>query len=156
MNNKLICYFSASGVTKKVAFKLKDIIGCDIFEIVPKEKYTKEDLDWMNKESRSSLEMNDNNSRPEIKNTIDNIEDYETIVIGFPVWWDKAPRIINSFIEDYDLSNKRIFIFVTSGSSSEKGSFKDLKATYPKLRFVDARRFTIRDEDKFYKNWIRY
>jgi flavodoxin len=156
MNNKLICYFSATGVTKEVALKLKRIIDCDIYEIMPKEKYTKEDLDWMNKESRSSLEMEDKNSRPEIEGLIDNIDNYESIIIGFPVWWDKAPRIINTFIEENDLSSKRIFIFVTSGSSSQIGSFKDLKNTYPKLNFVDARRFNIRDEDKYFKNWIRY
>lgn len=156
MKDKIICYFSATGVTKNVATRLKELIGCDIFEIIPKEKYTNADLDWMNKESRSSIEMADNNSRPDIADTLNNINEYEAVILGFPVWWDKAPRIINSFIEDYDLSNKRIFVFVTSGSSSEVGSFKDLKNTYPKLNFVDARRFSISDDDKFYKNWIRY
>ena len=107
MNNKLIVYFSASGTTKIVSEKLSNIIGADLFEIVPKEKYTNADLDWTNKESRSSVEMQDKNSRPEILNKLDNIDKYDTIILGFPVWWYTAPTIINTFIEDNDLTNKK-------------------------------------------------
>ncbi len=98
MSKILVSYFSASGVTRGVASKIASIIGGDLFEIEPACKYTNEDLDWTNQESRTSVEMNNPKSRPEIKSKIDNIDDYDTVLIGFPVWWDLAPTIINTFI----------------------------------------------------------
>ncbi len=142
MNNTLIAYFSASGITKGVAEKIADYLSADLFEIKPVTPYTKEDLDWTNNQSRSSIEMADRSSRPDILTNLVNIDAYETVLIGFPVWWDVAPTIINTFIEKYDLSNKKIFIFVTSGSSSVANSLSDLKDTYPSLNIIDGIRLT--------------
>ena len=142
MNKILVSYFSASGVTKEVAGKIAEYTGGTLFEIEPVNKYTNEDLDWTNKESRSSKEMNNPASRPEIKNKVANLSDYDTVLIGFPVWWDLAPRIINTFIEENDLENKMIYVFVTSGGSSEINSFNNLKSTYSNINFVNAKRFS--------------
>lgn len=156
MSKILISYFSASGVTKKIAERISNAIGGDIFEIEPLEKYTKEDLDWMNKESRSSIEMADKNSRPKIVKKVENIEIYDTVVIGFPVWWYTAPTIINTFIEENNLKNKNIYIFVTSGSSSFGGSLRDLKEKYTDLNFKDGIRFTGSESDEDYKSWLNF
>ena len=117
MSRKLVAYFSASGVTAKVAENLSDALGADLFEIVPKVRYTKADLDWRDKASRSTIEMNDPLSRPEIEALRDNIADYDTIYVGFPIWWYVAPTIINTFLESYDLAGKTIIPFATSGGS---------------------------------------
>ncbi|WP_077532971.1 flavodoxin [Massiliimalia massiliensis] len=114
---KLVAYFSASGVTKSAAERLAKAAGADLFEIKPAVPYTRADLDWTNKKSRSSVEMNNPASRPEIAEQISNIEDYDTIFIGFPIWWYVAPTIINTFVESYDLSGKTIVPFATSGGS---------------------------------------
>ena len=117
MSRKLVAYFSASGVTAKVAETLAEAIGADIYEIEPKIPYTKADLDWTNKQSRSSVEMNDPASRPAIAGVRDNMADYDTIFVGFPIWWYVAPTINNTFLESYDLSGKTIVPFATSGGS---------------------------------------
>lgn len=145
MNQILICYFSASGVTKNVAQKISEKINGNLFEIEPKKIYTKEDLDWTNKESRSSIEMSNKSSRPEVKNKIENIEQYNKVVIGFPVWWYTAPTIVNTFIEENDLSGKEIYIYVTSGGSGVDGSIKDLRNTYQNLNIIDGKR--IKNEE---------
>lgn len=117
MSRKLVAYFSASGVTAKVAETLSEAIGADIYAIEPKVPYTKADLNWMDKNSRSSVEMKNLNSRPEIAEQRDNMEEYDVIFIGFPIWWYVAPTIINTFLESYDLSGKTIIPFATSGGS---------------------------------------
>jgi len=117
MSKKLVAYFSASGVTAKVAEALSDALGADLFEIVPKVRYTKVDLDWRDKTSRSTIEMSDPSSRPEIESLRDNVADYDTIYVGFPIWWYVAPTIINTFLESYDLAGKTIIPFATSGGS---------------------------------------
>ena len=109
--------FSASGVTKKVGEEIARIAGGDFFEIVPKEIYTSDDLNWMNKQSRSSVEMNDPSARPEIAGTVADMDSYDTVIIGFPIWWGVAPRIIETFLESYDMSGKVIAPFCTSGGS---------------------------------------
>lgn len=114
---KLVAYFSASGVTKNVAQNLAKAVGADLFEITPAQAYTQEDLDWTNKKSRSSIEMNDPNSRPEIKENLSDLNEYDTIFLGFPIWWYVAPTIINTFVESQDLSGKTIIPFATSGGS---------------------------------------
>ena len=115
MSRKLVAYFSASGVTAKVAETLAEAIGADIFEIEPKVPYTKADLDWTNRQSRSSIEMNDPASRPAIAGVRDNMADYDTLFVGFPIWWYVAPTIINTFLESHDLTGKTIIPFATSG-----------------------------------------
>lgn len=154
MNKSLICYFSASGVTKMVANKIKNVINSDIFEIEPVEKYTDDDLDWRNENSRSSLEMKDRSSRPKIKNKISNIDEYNKIILGFPVWWDVAPTIINTFIEENDLNNKDIYVFVTSGESSSSNSFQDLKNSYENLNFVKSIRITDNTNSEEINSWL--
>lgn len=117
MSRKLVAYFSATGTTARVAEKLSDAIGADLFEIALEVPYTKEDLDWMNKESRSSIEMRDEKSRPEIAVKRDNMAEYDVIFVGFPIWWYVAPTIINTFLESYDLTGKTVIPFATSGGS---------------------------------------
>jgi len=154
MSKVLVCYFSASGVTRKVASNIANSIEGDLFEIEPVDIYTAEDLDWTNKESRSSREMANRSYRPELKNKVNNFNDYEKIVIGFPVWWDVAPTIVNTFIESHDFSKKEVYIFVTSGSSSVNGSITDLRRTYPNINFVVGKRFNGNESSDEYKSFV--
>lgn len=117
MSRKLVAYFSASGVTAKVAEKLSEAIGADLYAIEPEVPYTKADLDWMDKKSRSTIEMNNPASRTAIAGKRDNMNDYDTVFVGFPIWWYVAPTIINTFLESYDLTGKTIIPFATSGGS---------------------------------------
>ncbi len=118
MNKKsLVAYFSASGVTAKTAKLIADVAGCDLYEIKPLIPYTDADLNWMDKNSRSSIEMNDKSSRPAISGNVGNMADYDVIFVGFPIWWYVAPTIINTFLESYDLSGKTVIPFATSGGS---------------------------------------
>ena len=154
MSKILVSFFSASGVTKDVASKIADITGGDLFEIEPACKYTNEDLDWTNQQSRSSIEMHNLSFRPEIKNKVSNLDDYDTVLIGFPVWWDLAPTIINTFIEENNLENKKIYVFATSGGSSVDNSFHTLKNTYSNLNFVSAKRLTSNVSENDVTSWI--
>ena len=117
MSRKLVAYFSASGVTAGVAQNLSEAIGADVFAIEPEIPYTKADLNWMDKTSRSTVEMRNPKSRPAIAAKRDNMEDYDTIFVGFPIWWYVAPTIINTFLESYDMTGKTIIPFATSGGS---------------------------------------
>ena len=155
MNKILVSYFSASGVTKNVAEKIANAINATLFEIEPVQKYTSENLDWTNKQSRSSIEMNNRSFRPAVLKKIVNIDEYDTIIIGFPVWWYTAPTIINTFIEENNLEGKNVYIFVTSGGSGSAGSFRDLKNAYKNLNFISHKRFTGRESNEEYINWIR-
>ena len=150
----LITYFSATNTTKSVAEKIAAEIKGDLFEIVPQQKYTEEDLNWNDKLSRSSKEMEDKTSRPKILNKIENLENYDKVIIGFPVWWYLPPRIINTFIEENDLRGKKIYIFVTSGGSSSEGSFNALKEEYKDLEFISCKRFTGNEPTNTYNDWI--
>ena len=153
MSKVLVSYFSASGVTKEVAEKVASSINGDLFEIEPVEKYTDSDLDWTNKQSRSSIEMSEN-IKPEIANKISNLDEYDTVCIAFPIWWYKEPTIIDKFLEENDMSNKNIYVFVTSGSSSIDSTYRSLKSNFPELNFVDGKRFTGNEADEEYRNWI--
>ena len=136
---KLVAYFSASGVTAKVAERLAKAIGVDLFEIKPEVPYTDADLNWQNKHSRSSVEMNNPASRPEIAEKLDNMSDYDTIFVGFPIWWYIAPTIINTFIESYDLSGRTLIPFATSGGSGMGKTVEKLKALYPTVNFKEGK-----------------
>ena len=126
-NKSLVTYFSASGVTKKVAEKLAEAAGADLFEIKPEVAYTEADLNWMDKKSRSSIEMNDKSFRPAIAEKCNNMADYDVVYIGFPIWWYVAPTIINTFLESYDFSGKTIVLFATSGGSGFGNTVAELK-----------------------------
>lgn len=115
--NILVAYFSASGVTAKAAKKLSEVVSGDLYEIKPELPYSHADLNWMDKKSRSSVEMSDPSSRPPIVGTVSNMEEYDTIFVGFPIWWYVAPTIINTFLESYDFSGKTVIPFATSGGS---------------------------------------
>ncbi len=123
----LVAYFSASGITKEVAKKLANVVEGDLYEIVPEIPYTKEDLNWMDKNSRSSIEMRDHSSRPGIDGGLGSINEYDTIYLGFPIWWYIAPTIVNTFLESYDFSGKKIIVFATSGSSGLGNTIEELK-----------------------------
>ena len=140
MGKVLVAYFSASGKTRSVAEKIAEENGYDLFEIKPVEAYTPADLDYMDKNSRSTIEMNDKSFRPPIAETCD-VSEYETVVIGFPVWWYTAPTNINTFIESVDLTGKSIKAFCTSGGSGIDGCVSDLQNTYPELDFKKGMRF---------------
>ena len=131
MSKKLVAYFSASGVTKNVAERLAKAVDADLFEIKPQVPYTNADLDWMNKKSRSSVEMSNPDSRPAIAETFPNMQDYDTVFVGFPIWWYVAPTIINTFLESYDFSGKTMVPFATSGSSSMGKTVDVLKKVCP-------------------------
>ena len=117
MNKVLVAYFSASGVTKGVAQQLAEVTGGTLHEIKPEQPYTDADLDWRNKQSRSSVEMADKSSRPSIANRVENMDQYDTVFVGYPIWWYIAPTIINTFLEQYDMAGKTIVPFFTSGST---------------------------------------
>ena len=135
----LVAYFSATGTTAKVAQNIANISKGDIYEIIPEIAYTNNDLNWRNSKSRSSLEMNNPQSRPALKDNNNNIKDYNIIFIGYPIWWDEAPRIINTFIESHCLENKIIIPFATSGSSGIENSVNVLRKSYPNLNFKDGK-----------------
>ena len=139
MKKTLVAYFSATGTTRAAAERLAKEKNADLFEIAPEVPYTSADLDWTNKQSRSTLEMKDKTSRPAIKSTCPNIADYDTVWIGFPVWWYTAPTIINTFIEAHDLSGKTLCVFATSGGSNVSGSAADLKKAYPQYTWGESR-----------------
>ena len=127
MTKKLVAYFSASGITRKVAETLSEAANADLYEIKPKVPYTKADLDWQNNKSRSSVEMSNKTSRPEIADKDANISAYDVVFVGFPIWWYIAPTIINTFLETYDFAGKTIVPFATSGSSGIGKTVTDLK-----------------------------
>lgn len=135
MSKVLVTYFSASGVTAKTANKLAKEVDGDVFEIEPKEKYTSADLNWMDKKSRSSVEMNDPASRPEIAKQVENMDMYDTVLVGFPIWWYVEPKIIDTFLDSYDFSGKTVIPFATSGGSGIENVEKNLQKEYPNINW---------------------
>ncbi len=134
----LVAYFSASGITRGVAENLAAAVDADLFEIVPAQLYTDADLDWRDSTSRSTIEMKDPASRVAIATTVDNMAQYDTIFVGFPIWWHTAPHIIPSFLESYDLSGKVIIPFATSGSSRMENTVNDLKPSAPQAQWHEG------------------
>lgn len=138
MNKKLVAYFSASGVTANTAKALAAAAEADLYEIKPKTPYTKADLNWLNPLARSSKEMRNKSSRPELADTNANISDYDTIFVGFPIWWYVAPTIINTFLESYDFSGKKIVLFATSGGSGFGKTAAGLKDSAKNAEIIEG------------------
>lgn len=138
MAKTLVAYFSASGTTMDVASRLARMMDSDLFAIVPADPYTSADLDWRDKQSRSTLEASDPSCRPAITSQIEDIEDYDTIFLGFPIWWYVAPAIINTFLESYDLTGKTVILFATSGGSGMGKTASILRASAPGAKIVDG------------------
>ena len=154
MAKTLVAYFSASGVTKKIAKKLVAAAKADIYEIKPAVPYTKADLNWMDKKSRSSVEMGNKSFRPEIVKDDLDLSQYDTILVGFPIWWYVAPTIINTFLESYDFAGKKIVLFATSGGSGFGNTVKELKPSAPEAEIVEGKllnRATDKDIDALIK-----
>ena len=139
MSKKLVAYFSASGITRNVAKMVAEAAGADLYEITPKDAYTKADLNWMDKKSRSSVEMTDKKIRPEITDTDAKIAEYDEIFLGFPIWWYVAPTIINTFLEKYDFTGKKIVLFATSGGSGFGNTVKELQPSAPGAQVVEGK-----------------
>ena len=153
MSKKLVAYFSASGVTAKLAKRLADAVDADIFEIKPEKPYTTADLDWTNKKSRSSVEMSDKSFRPAVAEKLDNITDYDTIYVGFPIWWYVAPTIINTFLEQYDLTGKTIIPFATSGSSRMGKTNSELAPSCKGAILKEGKHFEENADEIELKKW---
>ena len=153
MAKALVAYFSASGVTKKLAERLAGAIGADAFEIVPEQTYTEADLNWMNKNSRSSVEMNDKSCRPAIASKVDDMSQYDVVFVGFPVWWYREPSIIDTFAEAYDFSGKTIVPFATSGSSGIGESGKNIGELAKDAHVFAGSRFAANADADELKAW---
>lgn len=152
--NILVAYFSASGVTAKAAYKLAEASGADIFEIKPEIPYTSADLNWMDKKSRSSMEMNDASSRPAIAERLPDMEKYDIIFVGFPIWWYVAPTIINTFLESYDFSGKTIIPFATSGGSNLGRTNDKLKPSCPGAILLKGKLLNGEVSEGTLKKWV--
>ena len=153
MSKVLVAYFSASGVTKKLASTLAEATGGDLFEIVPAEPYTKSDLNWMNPKSRSSVEMKDRSSRPAIASKIDDISSYDAVFVGFPIWWYREPSIIDTFAGQYDFTGKTIIPFATSGSSGIGSSGENIAAIAKGAKVVPGERFKASASADELRSW---
>jgi flavodoxin len=149
----LVAYFSASGVTAKVANKLSKATGADLFEIKPAQPYTSADLDWTNKKSRSSVEMADKSSRPAIANKVADMSQYDVVFVGFPIWWYREPSIIDTFMESYDFSGKQVVPFATSGGSGIGDSGSIMQKLAPKAKVDSGKRFSSGVSEADLKKW---
>ena len=156
MTKNLVAYFSASGITAGVAKKLSEAVNGDLYEIKPVEPYTGEDLNWMDKQSRSSREMNDKSYRPEIVDEDAHVEKYDVIFLGFPVWWYVAPTIVNTFLEKYDFSGKTIVLFITSGGSGFGNTAAELAVSVDKsAKIIEGKRFNYKTSVEELKEWAK-
>lgn len=155
MSKTLVAYFSASGVTARLAKNLAQAVDGDLYEIVPAQRYTSADLNWNDKHSRSTIEMNDKKSRPEIASSVDNMAQYDTIFVGFPIWWYEAPRIIQTFLESYDLSGKTIVPFATSGGSSMGKTADILKSSCPNATVLAGKRWNSTASVQTLSDWAK-
>lgn len=150
----LVAYFSASGVTRQVATQLAEVANADLYEIVPEQLYTDADLNWRDSLSRSSVEMKDKTSRPAIKKSELNMDDYNVVYVGFPIWWYTCPTIINTFMEAYDFAGKTVIPFATSGGSTIDQACKDLKAAYPKANWKEGRLLNDASKEQL-EEWVK-
>ena len=153
MSKVIVAFFSAGGTTKAVAERLARGIGADLFEIEPAVRYTRADLNWQDRQSRSSLEMNDRASRPEIASSGAGMEAYDTVFVGFPVWWYREPSIIDTFMEQYDFTGKTVIPFCTSGGSGLGESAQNLRALAKGAKVMEGRRFASRESERELATW---
>ena len=153
MKKALVAYFSATGTTKRIAEMLAYSIGVKAFEIVPKEIYTNDDLDWTNSKSRTTIEMQNRDCRPKIESKVRNIEQYEVVFIGFPIWWYREPSIIDTFIESHNFDNKLIVPFATSGGSGLGDSYKNIQDLAPNAKVEKGKLFMPGVSESELKNW---
>ena len=151
MGKRLVAYFSASGTTKKAAEMIASAADTDMYEIMPKQPYSKADLNWMDKKSRTSVEMSDKKFRPEISDLVDQ---YDEIILGFPIWWYVAPTIINTFLEKYDFTGKKIVLFATSGGSGFGNTVNELKISAPDAVIVEGKVFHKAAKQEI-AEWVR-
>ena len=149
----LVAYFSATGTTAKVAEKLATVTGGDLFEITPEQPYSDADLDWRNKQSRSSVEMEDMKSRPVMASKVEDMAKYEVVFVGFPIWWYREPSIIDTFMESYDFSGKTVIPFATSGSSGMGKSGEIMQSLAPDAKVLQGKRFPANVSEEDLKKW---
>lgn len=154
MSKKLVAYFSASGVTAAAAKNLAEAAEAELYEIKPQVPYTRADLDWTDKSSRSSVEMNDKSSRPPLADQEAHVENYDTIFLGFPIWWYTAPTIINTFLERYDFTGRTIILFATSGGSGFGRTAADLKASAPGAVIREGKLLNGRQTRQALADWV--
>lgn len=154
MSKRLVAYFSASGVTAKTAKALAEAAEADLYEIQPQIPYTQADLNWMDKKSRSTVEMNDPDSRPAISGSVPGMDQYDVIFLGFPIWWYTAPTIIKTFLESYDMAGKKIVLFATSGGSGLGDTAKTLQKVCPKAEFKGGKLLNGRQSRESLTSWI--
>ena len=156
MTKCLVAYFSATGVTKKVGEDLAQVMGCDTYEIKPETPYTEADLNWMDKSSRSSIEMKDKNSRPPILGNNFSVSEYDVIFLGFPIWWYVAPTIINTFLEKHNFAYKKIVLFATSGGSKFGKAVENLRPSVsPSTVIIEGKIFNNNPSQEELKQWVR-
>ena len=157
MKKTLVAYFSASGSTAQLAKTIAEVTGGDLFEIKPEQPYTSADLNWNEKKSRSSIEMSDPNSRPAIATTVKNMDEYDTVFVGFPIWWYVAPTIINTFLESYDFSGKTVIPFATSGGSGMGKTDSVLKkCCSDKTIWKQGKKMSSRESTAALKSWTAW
>ena len=149
----LAAYFSATGTTAEVAERLAKATGGDLFEIKPEQPYTDEDLDWRNKQSRSSIEMADQSSRPMIASKVEDMGKYDVVFVGFPIWWYREPSIIDTFMESYDFAGKTVIPFATSGSSGMGDSGKIMQSLAPQAKVLSGKRFSADVSENELRQW---
>lgn len=150
----LVAYFSCTGNTKGLAEKIASAMDADIYEIVPEQPYTDDDLNYNDSSTRATVEQNDASARPAISGAIDNMDSYDTIIIGYPIWWGQAPKIIYTFVESYDLSGKTVIPFCTSGSSGVGSSASNLQTAAPDANWTDGTRFSSGASDGDIESWL--
>ena len=153
MSKALVAYFSASGVTKRVAESLAKSIGADLYEIASKTPYSRADLNWMDKNSRSTVEMNDRSARPEIAASVSDMTAYSTVFVGFPIWWYREPSIIDTFMETYDFNGATVVPFATSGGSALGESAGNMQALAPTAKVAEGKRFSGNTTAQALKEW---
>ena len=154
MSKILVAYFSASGVTARAAQAIAAAVGGDLYEIAPAQPYTAADLDWTNKQSRSSLEMGDTACRPALAAAVENVEQYDTVYVGFPIWWYVAPTIINTFLESYDWTGKKIVLFATSGGSGLGKSAAGLRDSAKGAQIIEGKMLNGNNSPEVLKKWV--